>query len=139
MGIPLERNNSGACLDATGRMIRYGLANDSAQKNKRIKSGDLIGVLPLAVMWSTGQVVGIRNGSIPKGPHTQLGVFLSVECKHELWHGGDQCPIRPEIFNDRETAQQTWIDHIRKYGGVAGFARSVAEFERLVREAGFNA
>lgn len=61
LGIHLFRNNVGACEDAkSGRIIRYGLANDSAAMNKRIKSGDLIG-------W------------------TPRGRFLSIECKHEGW------------------------------------------------------
>lgn len=61
LGIHLFRNNVGACEDAkSGRIIRYGLANDSAAMNKALKSGDLIGWL-------------------------HDGRFLSVECKHEGW------------------------------------------------------
>lgn len=43
LGIRLWRNNSGAYKDNTGRWVRYGLANDSAQLNERLKSPDLIG------------------------------------------------------------------------------------------------
>ena len=60
LGIHVFRNNVGACEDSTGRAIRYGLANDSHQLSKRLKSSDLIG-------W------------------TKDGKFLSVECKHEGW------------------------------------------------------
>lgn len=42
-GIRLFRNNSGAFKDDDGRMVRYGLANDSAALNKVIKSSDLVG------------------------------------------------------------------------------------------------
>ncbi len=60
LNIMLFRNNVGVCEDITGRIIRYGLANDSAQMNRRIKSSDLIGVL-------------------------LDGRFLAVECKREGW------------------------------------------------------
>jgi len=45
-GWRLWRNNVGACLDTRGRAVRYGLANDSAALNARLKSSDLIGVAP---------------------------------------------------------------------------------------------
>ena len=111
LGIPLCRNNSGACVDSTGRMIRYGLANDSAQMSKRIKSGDLIGMLPH------------KFGEEFDGPSA---LFISVECKRSDWHAD------PARFNEREQAQQNWIDFVREHGGVAGFCRSVAEFEQLI-------
>ena len=61
LGIHLWRNNRGACEDAkSGRVIRYGIANDSKAMDKRIKSSDLIG-------W------------------TNDGRFVSVECKAEGW------------------------------------------------------
>lgn len=45
-GILLWRNNVGVARDETDRVIRYGLANDSAALNKRVKSSDLIGIKP---------------------------------------------------------------------------------------------
>jgi hypothetical protein len=46
-GVTLWRNNSGAWTDPTnGRVIRYGLGNDSAKLNKARKSADLIGIGP---------------------------------------------------------------------------------------------
>jgi hypothetical protein len=45
-GILLWRNNVGAMQDETGRVIRFGLANDSQKVNKHIKSSDLIGIRP---------------------------------------------------------------------------------------------
>lgn len=60
LGVHLWRNNNGACTDETGRVIRYGLGNDSPQISRRLKSSDLIG-------W------------------TSTGRFISPECKREGW------------------------------------------------------
>lgn len=53
VGMQLWRNNSGVTPPIYGpdgniihRPVRYGLANDSSQVNKVIKSGDLIGIAP---------------------------------------------------------------------------------------------
>lgn len=64
-GGSLMRNNSGACMDADGRMIRYGLANTSTKINRVFKSSDLIGITPV-------------NG---------VGVFTAVEVKSPGWTG----------------------------------------------------
>lgn len=45
-GMHLWRNNVGAMIDDNGRPIRFGLLNDSAQLNRKIKSSDLIGIAP---------------------------------------------------------------------------------------------
>ena len=57
----LWRNNSGALTDDTGRLIRFGLGNDSAAANKRMKSADLIGI------------------------HRPSGRFVSIEVKRPGW------------------------------------------------------
>ena len=64
-GAYLWRNNSGAACDSTGRVIRYGLGNDSPLVSARLKSSDLIGI-------------------------DVDGRFLAVECKRPGWrpHGG---------------------------------------------------
>ncbi len=108
-GLLLWRNQSGACYDDTGRLIRYGLANDSAQLNKRIKSSDLIGITPTLV---TQQMVG-----------RTVGVFTAVEVKHEGW-------TKPT--NDREHAQAEFIRIVVEKGGIAGFAASVDDLWRLL-------
>ena len=61
-GFALWRNNNGACVDETGRQLRFGLGNDSARVNKHWKSADLIGI----------------------GPG---GRFMAVECKRPGWRG----------------------------------------------------
>jgi len=46
VGVVLWRNNVGATKDEAGNFFRYGLANDTAAMNKRIKSSDLCGIGP---------------------------------------------------------------------------------------------
>jgi hypothetical protein len=114
LGIRLFRNNVGACVDKTGRMIRYGLANDSAQMQRRFKSSDLIGWLRY-------------EPTLAYHLHSQfVAVFVAIECKREDWHAD------PARYDDREAAQARWLELVRADGGIAGFCRSVAEFERLV-------
>lgn len=119
LGIHVWRNNVGACVDATGRMIRYGLANDSAHLSKRLKSSDLIGIIPRD-----------PPGGRKLGIDCDTGVFLSVECKRSDWKW---------TASDREVAQLAWITLIRKAGGRAGFATSVAQFEEIVLGSGDGA
>jgi hypothetical protein len=45
-GTRLFRNNSGVAYDKNGRPVRFGLANDSAELNRKVKSSDLIGIEP---------------------------------------------------------------------------------------------
>lgn len=107
-GITLWRNQSGACYDDTGRLIRYGLANDSAQLNRRLKSSDLIGITPILIE--------------PRHLGHRVGVFTAVEVKHPGWK-------RPG--NDRERAQAEFIRIVREKGGLAGFATCVEELVEL--------
>ena len=60
-GIILWRNNVGVATDTQGRVIRYGLANDSKRVNDSIKSSDLVGIKP-------------------------DGQFIARECKRPGWH-----------------------------------------------------
>lgn len=111
LGLLLWRNNVGACIDDTGRLIRYGLANDSAQMNKLVKSSDLIGIRPVII---TADMVGMI-----------IGVFIAIESKKSDWikQPGD----------DRATAQERWLQLVRGAGGLAGFARSVDEFKEIAK------
>jgi hypothetical protein len=110
-GALVWRNNVGACEDKTGRIIRYGLCNDSAQLNARIKSSDLIGVTPVTI---TQDMVG-----------KTVGVFTAVECKHSDWHmtPGDK----------RAQAQLRFIELVRSVGGIGGFVTDPAQVAGLVR------
>lgn len=83
--------------------MRFGLGNDSAQLNERIKSSDLIG-------W--------RSLVIAPG-HVGLTVaqFVSFEIKASDWHltPGDK----------RAQAQKRWIDLVTGDGGEARFVTGV--------------
>lgn len=99
------RNNVGAtparCPDCgTQRQpVRYGLANDSAQLNSRIKSSDLILAIPRVV---TPEMIG-----------TTIAQFGSVEVKAPGWQYTGQ---------GREAAQAAWLALIKKLGGYACFS-----------------
>jgi hypothetical protein len=97
-GIWLLRNNSGAWQDPTGRLVRYGLGNVSAQFNKVMKSSDYVGVEPIII---TSDMVG-----------KTIGRFYAREFKPEGW-----------VFTgtDREIAQRNFIAKVNSLGGNADF------------------
>jgi hypothetical protein len=98
-GIKLFRNNVGALKDERGRLVRYGLGNDSPQMNDVIKSGDLIGIRPLLIQ--------------PCHVGHTVGQFVSREIKEPGWQFTGQ---------GREAAQLAWANLINSCGGDAGFA-----------------
>lgn len=100
-GCRLWRNNVGAMKDERGVPVRYGLANDTAQVNKVLKSSDLIGIRPVLI---TQAHVG-----------RTIGQFLAREVKHRGWNftGGEH-----------ETAQFNFIKLVTSLGGDAQFANS---------------
>lgn len=97
--VVLWRNNAGAATDESGRLIRYGLANDSPAMSRSIKSSDLIGITP--------HVVAVEDiGHV-------FGIFTSIEVKRSGWtYKGTK----------RETAQLKWIEHVVSMGGRGQFA-----------------
>jgi len=114
-GIYAWRNNVGAAalIDkdklceqcqyfAKERPIRWGLANDSPQRNARIKSGDLILGIPTLI---TPEMVGSR-----------ILKFGSRECKREDWHWRG---------TERELGQLAWATLINGAGGDAMIVKSV--------------
>ena len=117
------RNNVGACTDDTGRMIRYGLGNDSAQLNAEIKSSDLIGITPTLI---TPDMVGYW-----------LGVFTAYEVKPSGWRM--PTPIAGRAFKDqpdatkRALAQQRFHDIVRAACGYAGFVTDPRDIYGIIR------
>jgi hypothetical protein len=109
--VSLFRNNSGAMQDQTGRLVRYGLANNSKQMNENFKSSDLIGITPVTI---TQEMVG-----------AVIGVFTACEIKSSSWKFKG---------TKRETAQQNFIDFIKARGGLAGFCKSVDDFLKIIRK-----
>ena len=104
------RNNSGACTDDTGRLIRYGLGNDSAQLNAQIKSSDLIGITPTLI---TPGMVGYS-----------LCVFTAYEITPSGW------TLRPG--DKRGLAQARFHDIVRAACGYAGFVTDPADILRII-------
>lgn len=104
-GILLMRNNVGACETTEGRMIRYGLANDSAHVNRSFKSSDLIGITPYTVQ---AHDVG----------HL-LGVFTAFETKRPGW--------RFRQSDKRAVAQLNFINRIVSLGGFGRFISSLED------------
>lgn len=101
LGYRLWRNNVGATYTPAGQFIRYGLANDSAQLNRCIKSADLIGIRPILI---TPNHVGLT-----------IGQFISREIKKPGWK---------YAATEREIAQLAWAELINSLGGDACFATS---------------
>lgn len=110
LGALVYRNNVGACEDKQGRIIRYGLCNESAQMNRALKSSDLIGVVPVVV---TPEMVG-----------KTVGLFLAVECKKSDWY------MTPS--DTRAQAQLRFIELIKSVGGIGGFVTDPAQIKSLL-------
>lgn len=83
----------------TQQPVRYGLANDSAQLNQRIKSGDLICAIPRLIM--------------PQHVGTIIAQFGSIETKRPGWKfTGKQ----------QESGQAAWAALVQSIGGYAAFS-----------------
>lgn len=93
----LLRNNSGAYFDKHGRIIRYGLGNDSAKVNAAIKSPDLIGIRTVTI---TPDMVGMT-----------IGQFVAIETKKKGWR-----------MDKTAKAQANFGKIITERGGIFQFA-----------------
>lgn len=104
------RNNVGAtpakCPDCgTKRQpIRYGLANDSAQLNDKVKSSDLILAIPRLIQ--------------PEDVGRTIAQFGSIETKRPGW-----------VYTGKgqEPGQAAWLALIKKLGGFAAFSTGEVE------------
>lgn len=99
-GILNFRNNTGALADASGRFVRFGLANDTPAMNARIKMGDLIGLRSHVVTLAD---VGRTHG-----------IFWMREVKAPGWKW-------PRTPSAREVAQRAAIELVLSRGGDAAF------------------
>ena len=86
------------CLEPGGD-VRFGLGNDSAQRNRIFKSSDLIGI--------TRRV--ITQADVGK----TIGIFTSIEVKRPGWK---------YTGTPTEVAQKAWLDAVETWGGLATFA-----------------
>lgn len=98
-GVRLWRNNVGVLMNAEGRPVRFGLANDSPAINRVLKSADLIGIRPVVIT--------------PGHVGQTLGQFVSREVKTPGWR---------YTGTEREQAQMAWAEVITAAGGDACFA-----------------
>ena len=102
-GCMLWRNNVGASYTEDGLFIRYGLANDSHQMNRVIKSSDLIGIRPVLI---TADMVG-----------RTIGQFVAREVKADGW--------KHRKNDTHEQAQLKFLELVASMGGDAQFACGV--------------
>lgn len=102
-GMRVWRNNVGVFHDPERNVyVRYGLANESAQQNKVVKSADLIGIAPRVIQ--------------PQDVGKLIGQFVSFEVKHGGWKH------RPN--DEHEQAQAAWATLVLSLGGDARFLTS---------------
>lgn len=109
----LMRNNSGACLDDTGRLVRYGLGNISKKHQENSASSDLIGITQVTI---TPEMVG-----------QTIGVFTAIEVKKEAWNPSKK-------LDAHERAQNNFMEWVKSLGGIAGFANSLDNLKDILRK-----
>jgi len=114
-GMKLMRNNSGVLPNPkTNRPVRFGLGNESKKINESLKSGDYIGITPVAI---TQEMVG-----------KTIGVFTNIEVKAVGF-------VERESYreNSREYAQNNFNNLTIKHGGMAGFASCWQDVDRIIK------
>lgn len=92
-GCILWRNNVGGFEG-----VRYGLANESSQMNRILKSSDLIGIRRVTI---TPEMVG-----------KTIGQFVAIECKKEGWKFSG---------TPHENSQLRFLLLVASYGGEGKF------------------
>lgn len=106
LGFPAWRNNVGALQDKSGALVRFGLANENDQMNKRVKSSDFVMCRPkLVCQEHVGQT---------------WGIFTAREMKEGEWVYTGQ---------GREPAQLRFIEIVNALGGDAKFSTGEGSFK----------
>lgn len=108
----LLRNNSGVAREPDAhkgiRVIRYGLGNTSVTVNRRFKSSDLIGILPVFI------------GKEHLG--RKFGVFVAVETKKP--------GFKFRLGGERTMAQANFLMTVNNLGGLGIFATGPEDLRR---------
>lgn len=112
LGLLPMRNNVGACVDETGRVIRYGLMNESKKVNDEFKSSDIIAITPILIE--------------PRHVGRIMGIFTALETKESGWK------MKPS--DERAKAQLRFHNLVRTYGGIADFVKDPATIKKLIGE-----
>lgn len=119
MGLTLFRNNTGAFSDDTGRLVRFGLGNESKRLQESCRFGDYIGFYPMVI---TPQMVG-----------KTVAVFTNIEVKPE---GKLESTLKRAEKHEtsREAGQLRAIKLIRNKGGMAWFATSEFDVDVIIKD-----
>lgn len=108
------RNNSGGAFDKTGRKISFGLGNTGSKKwLDNYRSGDDVGWTPVVI---TPEMVG----------HT-IAVFTNAEYKRLGFK--EKLHYNPKT---REYGQNNFNKLVRQSGGIAGFASSWEDVDKMM-------
>jgi hypothetical protein len=114
-GMRVFRNNSGVLMNPIGIPVRFGLGNESKRINKILKSSDLLGIHNVEI---TPEMVGKK-----------IGVFTALEVKPNGFKIKEEYPE-----GSRELAQLNFINLIKKFGGMAGFATNEYDVDRILND-----
>lgn len=123
LNMKLLRNNNGALLDKMGRLVRYGLGNESKKHNDEMKFGDLVGGTTITITPEmVGKEICVLTMFEVKTPE-KLKPSIRKAMKHSKSH---------------EAGQLRAIEFIRSIGGIAWFASCAddvkAVYEIFMRE-----
>lgn len=104
----LFRNNSGAMLDKSNRLIRFGLGNLSKKLWDKWKTSDLIGYTIVKI---TPDMVG-----------KDVAIFTAIEVK-----------TKSSKKDARYKAQEKFIEQVKNDGGIASMCNSLETLKDLFK------